>query len=232
MKSKKKAIVLLSGGLDSTTTLALAIERGFSPVGLSFTYGQRHSVEMEAAKKVADFFKVEEQIVLDLPLAQIGGNVLTDSSGEVPHNQEETAEDDIPPTYVPARNTIFLAYALAVAEVKEITDIFIGVSSVDYSGYPDCRPRFIESFEEMANQATKLGMHGNKIKIHAPLMQLDKAQTIKAGLKLGVDYSITHTCYDPDEQGRACGECDSCRLRLKGFFRLGIEDPAVYRKKP
>lgn len=232
MKSKKKAIVLLSGGLDSTTTLALAIDRGFSPLGLSFTYGQRHNVEMEAARKVVDFFKIEEQIVLDLPLAQIGGNVLTDSAGEVPHNQADTAEDDIPPTYVPARNTIFLSYALAVAEVKEITDIFIGVSSVDYSGYPDCRPSFIQSFEEMANQATKLGIQGKKVKIHAPLMQLDKAQTIKAGLDLGVDYSITHTCYDPDEMGRACGECDSCRLRLKGFDRLGIEDPAVYRKKP
>ncbi|MGM0596644.1 MAG: 7-cyano-7-deazaguanine synthase QueC [Myxococcota bacterium] len=232
MKSKKKAIVLLSGGLDSTTTLALAIDRGFSPLGLSFSYGQRHSVEMEAARKITDFFKIEEQIVLDLPLAQIGGNVLTDSSAEVPHTQEETPEDDIPPTYVPARNTIFLSYALAVAEVKEITDIFIGVSSVDYSGYPDCRPPFIKSFEEMANQATKLGIQGKTVKIHAPLMQLDKAQTIKVGLDLGVDYSITHTCYDPDEQGRACGECDSCKLRLQGFARLGIEDPAVYRNKP
>jgi 7-cyano-7-deazaguanine synthase len=230
MENKKPAIILLSGGLDSTTALALAIEKGFEPYGLSFSYGQRHDVEIQAAKKVAEFYNLKHHMILDLPLAVIGGSALT-GDGEIPKNRTDIDETGIPQTYVPARNTIFLSYALAWAEVIECTDMFIGVSHVDYSGYPDCRPEFIKAFEELANTATKLGTQmGKNLIIHAPLMELDKKQTLELGLSLGVDYSITHTCYDPSINGESCARCDSCLLRLKGFKDLGIEDPVKYVK--
>jgi 7-cyano-7-deazaguanine synthase len=228
MVMKKIAIVLLSGGLDSTTVLSIAEDMGFEPYGLSFSYGQRHSIEIDSARKIAGKHNLKNHMILELPFVQIGGNVLT-GDGEVPKDREDMEHGGIPVTYVPARNTIFLSYALGLAEVTGSTDIFIGVSHVDYSGYPDCRPQFIEAFENLANRATKLGTQGQKITIHAPLMELDKGETVKLGIKLGVDYSMTHTCYDPDESGKSCGRCDSCLLRLKGFKDAGIEDPISYQ---
>ncbi len=225
------AIVLLSGGLDSTTALAWALREGFEPHALSFTYGQLHTVELRAAKRVAAQFKVQHHTVLHLPLASIGGSSLT-GEGEVPKNRTEIDGTGIPNTYVPARNTIFLSYALALCEVTGAQDVVIGVSHVDYSGYPDCRPEFIGAFETLANSATALGVAGNKITIHAPLMELTKRETIELGLSLGVDYALTHTCYDPDPEGRACGTCDSCQLRLKGFAQAGRRDPAPYVEPP
>ncbi|MBU1240849.1 7-cyano-7-deazaguanine synthase QueC, partial [Myxococcota bacterium] len=209
--------------------LAIAIDKGFTIHALSFTYGQRHTVELESAKRVAAHFKVTHHTILDLPLASLGGSALT-GHGQVPKG-ETPSDQGIPVTYVPARNTIFLSYALALCEVTGATDIFIGVSHVDYSGYPDCRPQFIEAFELLANKATKIGVEGGHITVHAPLMELDKGETVKLGVSLGVDYSMTHTCYDPDNQGISCGRCDSCLLRLKGFAQAGLTDPISYQER-
>lgn len=225
----KHAIVLLSGGLDSATTLALAKSQGYTPYAMSFIYGQRHEVELESAKKVAASMDVKEHRIVQIDLGAFGGSALTDNSLPVPKGRDEAAmSDGIPITYVPARNTIFLSYALAWAEVLPATDIFIGVNALDYSGYPDCRPEFIEAFQHMANLATKAGSQGAVITIHAPLIHLTKAQIIEKGLSLGVDYSLTCSCYDPGAAGLACGECDACQLRLRGFRECGKADPAAY----
>ena len=227
MKGNKKAVILSSGGLDSTTAMAIARQQGFDLYSLSFDYGQRHSFELSAAKKVADIFKVKQHLVNRIDLNIIGGSALTDDI-KVPV-YDEKAEKTIPVTYVPARNTIFLSYALAWAEVLECPDIFIGVNAVDYSGYPDCRPEYIDAFEKMANLALKATVEGCfRIKIHTPLIHFKKSEIIKTGLKLGVDYRITHSCYDPDENGLACGKCDSCVLRKKGFAEAGVSDPTRY----
>jgi 7-cyano-7-deazaguanine synthase len=225
-----KAIVLLSGGLDSATTLALAKKDGFDCFALSFRYGQRHSREIESAKKVAAVAGVLEHRIVDIDLAQFGGSALTDSAIDVPKDRAGLENESvIPLTYVPARNTIFLSYALAWAEVLGVFDIFIGVNSTDYSGYPDCRAEFITAFEKMANLATAAAVEGKgRYKIHTPIIEMTKAQIIKAGTAAGVDYSLTHSCYDPDEKGRSCGRCDSCRLRLKGFSQAGLKDPIEY----
>jgi 7-cyano-7-deazaguanine synthase len=232
MSNKPKAVVLLSGGVDSTTTLAIAKKEGYDLFALSFRYGQRHKVELVAAKRIATFFNVAKHLVIDIDLRVLGGSALTDNL-EVPKNRTpEEMGGDIPVTYVPARNTIFLSFALAWAEVLGSEDIFIGVNALDYSGYPDCRPEYIAAYEKMANLATKAGVGGRqKLKIHAPLIQLTKAQIIKKGLELGVDYSLTHSCYDPSPNGEACGHCDSCLLRLKGFREAGVQDPIRYCKK-
>jgi 7-cyano-7-deazaguanine synthase len=226
----KKAVVLLSGGLDSATTLALACSDGFQCYALTFMYGQRHKREIEAAKKVAKSLGVAEHRVVEIDLGAFGGSALTDGTIDVP--KDRTDIDDsirIPITYVPARNTIFLSYALAWAEVLGVFDIFIGVNSTDYSGYPDCRAEFIAAFEKTANLATAAAVEGKgRYNIHTPIIEMTKAQIIKTGTKLGVDYSLTHSCYDPDEQGRSCGRCDSCRLRLKGFAEAGLKDPIEY----
>lgn len=229
MNVTKPAIVLLSGGLDSATTLAIAREQGFSTHALSFAYGQRHACELEAAQKIAAQLGAVEHLQIDIDLRVFGGSALT-ANIDVPKDRElETNE--IPITYVPARNTIFLAYALALAEVRGAIDLFIGVNAVDYSGYPDCRPEYIAAFQEMARQGTKVGAHGAQIQIHTPLIDLTKRDIIARGLSLGVDYGLTRSCYDPDEQGRACGHCDSCLLRLAAFKELGQTDPAPYQAK-
>jgi 7-cyano-7-deazaguanine synthase len=220
------AICLLSGGLDSATVLAYAQREGFDCYALSFDYGQRHLVELEAAARVAAALAVKQHRVVKLDLRAFGGSALT-ADIDVPKNG---VQPGIPITYVPARNTIFLSFALAWAEVLKASDIFIGVNAIDYSGYPDCRPEFIEAFEKLANLATKAGVEGHThLKVHAPLLQLSKSGIIKLGVDLGVDFSLTHSCYDPDAQGRSCGRCDSCRLRLQGFQDAGIEDPLAYR---
>ena len=224
-----KAIVLFSGGLDSTTTLAIAKSAGYDLFAMSFNYGQRHKVEIEKAKVIAENMGVKEHHITNIDLRQFGHSALTDSLDIPIHRKEEEMSSSIPATYVPARNTIFLSYALAYAEVKKCGEIFIGVNSVDYSGYPDCRPEFIAAFEILANLAIKASVEGlSKVKIHTPLIQMTKAEIIKKGLSLGVDYGLTHSCYDPDETGLACGVCDSCLLRLKGFKKIGIEDPLKY----
>ena len=222
-ENKPKAVVLLSGGLDSVTVLSTA-QQNYDCYALSFRYGQRHDVELEAAKKIAKKFEVTEHRILNIDLGQLGGSALTDMDIEVP----ESPEEGIPVTYVPARNTIFLSYALAWAEVLQANDIFIGVNAVDYSGYPDCRPEYIEAFGKMANLATKSAVEGNKIYIHTPLISLTKAEIIKLGIKHGVDYSMTVSCYSANSQGLACGRCDSCRLRKNGFLEAGVEDPTRY----
>ncbi len=228
---KQKAVVLLSGGLDSSTTLAVAGSRGFELYALTFQYGQRHQMEIEAAKRIARHFHVAEHKIFGVGLDQFGGSALT-AEIEVPKGRGlEEISTDIPVTYVPARNTIFLSLALAWAEVLGALDIFIGVNALDYSGYPDCRPEFIEAFEQMAELGTKAGVEGRGIKIHTPLIHLNKAQIIKKGLELGVDFSLTSTCYDPSLQGEACGKCDACLLRLKGFAEVGIEDPEKYQSQ-
>lgn len=219
-----KAVVLLSGGLDSATTLALATEQGYSCYALSFNYGQRHSAELNAARNVALSMNVAEHKIINLDLTQIGGSALTDKNIAVPQSPSE----GIPITYVPARNTIFLSYALAWSEVLGINDIFIGVNAVDYSGYPDCRPEYIAAFENTARLATKSGVEGQPLRIRTPLINLTKAEIIKKGTELGVDYSLTVSCYQADEQGRACGMCDSCRFRKEGFAAAGIPDPTIY----
>ena len=229
-KKPMKAVVLLSGGLDSTTTLALAKKQGFDLCALTFDYGQRHKIELDRAQDIAKHFGVIDHQVVKIDLRQFGGSALTDSI-EVPigRDQKEMASK-IPVTYVPARNTIFLSFCLAYAEVSGATDIFIGVNAVDYSGYPDCRPEFISAFETLANLATKAAVEGKEIfKIHTPLIKLTKAQIIQKGLKLGVDYSMTHSCYNPGEDEKSCGKCDSCQLRLKGFQEAGVRDPIEYR---
>ncbi|SMC24430.1 preQ(0) biosynthesis protein QueC [Desulfacinum hydrothermale DSM 13146] len=215
---RPKAVVLLSGGLDSTTCLAIAKDAGYACYALTFSYGQRHKVELEAARRVAAAFSVEEHLVLELPLDRIGGSALT-SPMEVPKDAPLAMEGgSIPVTYVPARNTIFLSLALAWAEVLGAADIFIGVNAVDYSGYPDCRPEYIEAFQHMANLATKAGVEGQmKVRIRTPLLHWSKAQIVRKGRELGVDYDLTHSCYDPDPEGRPCGRCESCRLRARGL---------------
>lgn len=227
----KKAVVLLSGGLDSTTVLAIAKSDGFAPYALSFRYGQRHETELAAAARVASAIGAAEHVIADVNLNVFGGSALT-AQIDVP-KQRTGAEmsSGIPITYVPARNTVFLSIALAWAEVLEANDIFVGVNALDYSGYPDCRPEYISAFEQMANLATKAAVEGRqRIQIHAPLIELTKAQIIERGLALGVDYGITHSCYDPDRDGRACGSCDSCLLRLKGFREAGVSDPTTYQE--
>lgn len=223
------AVVLLSGGLDSATTVAIAKSEGFRVHALSFSYGQRHSFELEAARRVAESLRVAEHRVATIDLRVFGGSALTDNI-EVPKGRDsEEMAHGIPVTYVPARNTIFLSFALAWAEVLGVSDIFIGVNALDYSGYPDCRPEFIRAFEQMANLATKAGVEGRqRLKIHAPLMQLTKAQIIRRGMELGVDYGLTSSCYDPSPDGKPCGQCDSCFLRRKGFRENGIDDPLPY----
>ncbi len=229
MNQKRKAVVLSSGGLDSTTVIAIAKDEGFEVYSLSFSYGQRHTVELEAAKCVALALGVKKHLVIDIDLRPIGGSALT-AEIEVPKDRDERAmAGRIPVTYVPARNTIFLSYALAWAEVVGAADIFIGVNAVDYSGYPDCRPEFIQAFERLANLATKVGVEGNApIRIRTPLLYLTKAQIIQKGVELGVDYGLTLSCYDPTPEGLACGRCDSCLLRKKGFGAAGVQDPTPY----
>ncbi len=222
----KKAVVLLSGGLDSATCLALAKQQGFATYCLSFDYGQRHRAELAAAQRVAAALGASEQRVIDFGLAQFGGSALTDTSLAVPI---DGAQGGIPITYVPARNTIMLSLALAWAEVLQSRDIFVGVNAVDYSGYPDCRPEYIAAFEKMANLATKAGVEGQGVHIHAPLIDLSKADIIRQGVRLGVDYGLTVSCYQADAEGRACGVCDSCRLRAAGFAAAGITDPTRYQ---
>jgi 7-cyano-7-deazaguanine synthase len=231
-EKNKKAVVLLSGGLDSATVLGLAVSEGFRCYGLTFRYGQRHSREIEAAERIANSFGAVEHRIVDIDLAAFGGSALTNLNIEVPKDRADLGNPDkIPLTYVPARNTIFLSYALAWAEVLGAFDIFIGVNSTDYSGYPDCRFEFITAFEKVANLATATAVQGEgRYQIHTPVINMTKAQIILAGTKLGVDYSLTHSCYDPDEYGRSCGRCDSCRLRLKGFAEAGLKDPIVYVK--
>jgi 7-cyano-7-deazaguanine synthase len=227
----KPAIVLTSGGLDSTTCLALARAEGFAPLySMTFDYGQRHCHELAAAERVARHFGVAEHRVVRIDLRQFGKSALTADAIAVPKDRDESAMTaDVPVTYVPARNTIFLSYALAWAEVLGVLDVFIGVNSVDYSGYPDCRPAFVSAFETMANLATKMTAEGRaRFRLHTPLIHLTKAQIIRRGVELGVDYGMTHSCYDPDAQGRACGHCDSCLLRKKGFAEAGVADPTVY----
>ncbi|MBA2657384.1 MAG: 7-cyano-7-deazaguanine synthase QueC [Tatlockia sp.] len=221
----KKAVILLSGGLDSTTCLAIAKAAGFDCYALSFVYGQRHSAELMAAQQVAKSFATVEHRIVNLDLGQFGGSALTDKSIQVPRYSAST---DIPITYVPARNTIFLAIALGYAETIGAKDIFIGVSAIDYSHYPDCRPEFITAFQNLANLATKMGVEGNSITIHSPLQQLSKADTILKGLELGVDYSLTLSCYQATKEGKACGYCDSCVLRKHGFLAADLADPTIY----
>lgn len=227
--SKKKAVVLSSGGLDSTTVMAMAKHGGFDIYSLTFSYGQRHSFELEAARRVAEIFEAKQHLVLHVDLDKIGGSALTDAIDVPKLRTRDDMNGGIPVTYVPARNTIFLSHALAWAEVLKSSDIFIGINAIDYSGYPDCRPEYIEAFEKMANLATKAGVEGSlKISMRAPLLHMTKAQIIKEGIKRGVDYAITHSCYDPSPIGLACGQCDSCILRQKGFEDAGIADPTRY----
>lgn len=221
----KPAVILLSGGLDSITVLALAKQQGYRCYALSFDYGQRHNAELDAARNIARHFQVAEHKVIRLDLGNIGGSALTDANIQVPTSPQQ----GIPVTYVPARNTVFLAYALGWAEVLQAHDVFIGVNAVDYSGYPDCRPEYIAAFQTMANLATKAGVEGHPIRIHTPLIALSKAQIIEQGLALGIDYAMTVSCYAADAQGRACGLCDACRLREAGFSGLGVPDPTHYQ---
>ena len=228
----RKAVVLLSGGLDSTTVLAQAKSEGFEPYALSFRYGQRHVIELEAAKRVAAAQGVAGHVVCDIDLRVFGGSALTDDVDVPKHDSVDTVDESIPVTYVPARNTVFLSFGLAYAEVIGATDIFIGVNALDYSGYPDCRPEYIAAYEKMANLATRAGVEGGVMKIHTPLSDKTKGQIVEMGLALGVDYSLTSSCYDPDAAGHSCGHCDSCLLRLKGFAEAGVEDPIPYRVSP
>ena len=220
-----KAVVLLSGGLDSTTVLSQAASEQYEIFALTVQYGQRHKSELQAARKVAEAFHVHEHLVFPIPLEKIGGSALTDKSIPVP---EASQADEIPITYVPARNTIFLSLALAWAETIKAYDIFIGANDVDYSGYPDCRPEFFDRFNELAQYATRAGVEGNCFKIHTPLIGMGKAQIIQAGIRLGVDYSMTVSCYQADSEGRACGKCDACQLRRQGFQAANIDDPTRY----
>ena len=229
MSARKKAVVLLSGGLDSTTMLAIARAEGLELYTMTFRYGQRHAREIEAARRVAEAFGVRDHVVVDIDLRTFGGSALT---ADVAVPRDRTPGEmgtGIPVTYVPARNTIFLSFALAWAEVLEAGDIFIGVNAIDYSGYPDCRPEYVSAFERLANLATRGGVEGtNPTRIRAPLLHLTKRQIVERGIELGVDYSFTTSCYDPDERGRACGHCDACTLRLQGFAEAGVRDPIAY----
>jgi 7-cyano-7-deazaguanine synthase len=233
MSTQKKAVVLSSGGIDSTTVMAIARSEGYEVYSLSFRYGQRHSIELEAAEKVARALGAREHMVIDIDLGKIGGSALTDNI-QVPKGRSEAEMNrEIPVTYVPARNTIFLSFALAWAEVMEAGDIFIGVNAIDYSGYPDCRPEYVKAFEQMANLATKAGVEGRtNLKIRAPLIHMTKGEIILKGTELGVDYRVTHSCYDPSPDGKACGHCDSCLLRKKGFLEAGVPDPTPYVLNP
>ena len=224
---KMKAVVLVSGVLDSATCLAIAREQGFDLYALTLNYGQRHDHELNSARMIIDFFNIHDHSIIDIDLAQFGGSALTDQI-DVPKKRDLSDMDEIPVTYVPARNTVFLSLALAWAEVLGSFDIFIGVNALDYSGYPDCRPEYISSFEKTANLATKAGVSGSSFKIHTPLIDMTKSEIIKVGLDLGVDYSLTSSCYDPDQEGNPCGLCDACYLRLKGFKETGITDPLNY----
>ncbi len=228
--TEKKAVVLLSGGLDSTTTLAIARSEGFRVYALTFRYGQRHAVEIEAARSIAQTFEAEEHVLVDFDLRRFAGSALTGDL-EVPKDRPiDSMAEGIPVTYVPARNTIFLSFALAWAEVLGANTIFIGVNALDYSGYPDCRPEYLRAYEKMARLATRVGVEsGQELRIEAPLLHLSKAEIIRRGLELGVDYSVTRTCYDPSPDGSSCGHCDACLLRLKGFAENGLSDPAPYR---
>jgi len=222
------AVVLLSGGLDSATTLAIAQSRGFEVAALSFRYGQRHAIEVDAARRIAASRHVTRHIVLDIDLRQFGGSALTANLPVPKHDSVDQIGAEIPLTYVPARNTVFLALALAWAETLSSSDIFLGVNALDYSGYPDCRPEFVAAFEQLANLATKAAVQdGRRLRIHAPLITWTKAQIIRQGLELGVDYALTTSCYDPDDVGQPCGHCDSCLLRLRGFAEVGIPDPLI-----
>ncbi|MEU2585652.1 7-cyano-7-deazaguanine synthase QueC [Streptomyces avermitilis] len=227
----RPAIVLLSGGLDSTTVLAIAKDQGFTPYALSFRYGQRHSIELVAAKRVAEVQGVARHVIADIDLRVFGGSALT-ADIEVPKHEslDDVKDGGVPITYVPARNTIFLSFALAFAETVGASDIFTGVTAVDYSGYPDCRPEYMDAFATMANLATRAGVEGtSRMTLHSPLIAMSKADIVREGLRLGVDYSLTSSCYDPDDQGRACGKCDTCLLRLKGFAEAGVTDPVRYQ---
>ena len=223
----KKAVVLLSGGLDSTTCIAIAKKAGFRIAALTINYGQRHKFELDAAKQIIDHYQINNHSIVDIDLSQFGGSALTDDI-EIPKDRSDKDMSDIPVTYVPARNTVFLSLALAWAETLQAFDIFIGVNALDYSGYPDCRPEYIASFERTANLATREGVSGNNFKIHTPLINMTKSEIINTGLKLGIDYGMTSTCYDPDTNGKPCGKCDACFLRLKGFKQAGAIDPLNY----
>jgi 7-cyano-7-deazaguanine synthase len=227
--NQKKAVVLSSGGIDSTTAMAIARAEGFAIYSLSFRYGQRHVLELDSAHKVSKAMEAKEHLIVDIDLAKIGGSALT-GVFEVPKGRDsKEMEREIPVTYVPGRNTIFLSYAMAWAEVVGAEDIFIGANSIDYSGYPDCRPEFIQAFEKMANLATKAGVEGKiRFRINAPLLRMTKAEIIRKGVELGVEYGMTLSCYDPSQEGRACGHCDSCILRRKGFQEAGVPDPTPY----
>jgi len=230
-QNKSKAVVLLSGGLDSTTTLAIAQDQGLDTFALTLNYGQRHQAELAAAKRVAESYDVSEHKVLSIDLTTFGGSALTSQIPVPKESDPEKSTDQIPVTYVPARNTIMLSLALAYSEVIGAEYIFIGVNAVDYSGYPDCRPEFIQAFQRLAKLATKAGVNGNPIEIQAPLISMTKAKIIQTGIKLGVDYSITHSCYDPDSEGLACGDCESCHIRKLGFTNAGIDDPTKYSQE-
>jgi len=225
----KPAVVLLSGGLDSTTVLAIARSEGYAPYALSFRYGQRHSVELDAARRVAKAQGVARHVIADIDLRVFGGSALTANIGVPKHETADELGSTVPITYVPARNTIFLSFALAYAETVGAGDIFIGVNALDYSGYPDCRPEYVAAYESMANLATRAGVEGNRLTIHAPLMSMNKSDIIRTGLRLDVDYSLTSSCYDPTQDGAPCGHCDSCLLRLRGFAEAGSSDPLPYR---
>ena len=226
---KKPAVVLLSGGLDSTTVLAIAKSQDYDPYALSFRYGQRHAIELESASRVAAAQGVRRHVIADIDLRVFGGSSLTSDIAVPKHDAADELSDEIPSTYVPARNTIFLSFALAYAETVGAQDIFIGVNALDYSGYPDCRPEYIAAFQNMATLATKAGVEGQQLSIHTPLITLTKAEIIATGLALGVDYGLTSSCYDPDDSGNPCGHCDSCLLRLKGFAEAGHTDPLTYQ---
>jgi 7-cyano-7-deazaguanine synthase len=230
MNEQRGAVILLSGGIDSTTTLAIAIAEGYEAYTLSFNYGQRHQIETETARRVADSLGAKTHRLAKIDLRVFGGSALTDDVDVPKQRPESEIAHGIPITYVPARNTIFLAYALAWAEVIPARDIFLGVNAIDYSGYPDCRPEFIEAFENLANLGTKAGVEGRRFQIHTPLIKFSKAEIIRKAVEFGVDLSLTHSCYDPLPQGLACGECDSCLLRLKGFREAGLKDPIRYKK--
>ena len=224
----KHAVVLLSGGIDSTTTLAIAIAQGYATYVLSFDYGQRHSLELEAARRVAKSLGAKEHRTVKIDNGIFGGSALTDNVDVPKGRSEKEITAGVPITYVPARNTVFLSYALAWAEVLGTFDIFLGINALDYSGYPDCRPEFITAFENLANLATKSGVEGQRFRIHAPLISLSKGEIIRCGTELGVDFSLTHSCYDPTADGRACGRCDSCQIRRKGFREARLQDPIAY----
>lgn len=227
----QKAVVLISGGVDSAVTAALGREAGFELQALTFQYGQRHVVEIDAAKRVAASLRVKRHVIQVIDLRAFGGSALTDDLPVPKSRATSQIGSGVPITYVPARNTIFLSFALAYAEVVESSDIFIGVNAVDYSGYPDCRPAFIEAFQKLAALATKAGASGRPLRIHAPLISMSKADIVREGVRLGVDFSLTHSCYDPTTNGLACGQCDSCLLRLEGFHQAGVEDPIRYTSR-